>query len=314
MKRLNAANFLSFHWIWRQTWGFLQENDITRGILEDLVQRFPKTEAAAEETLQSHRIKVGDTESGNVAICYWLLRKCASRTDFDYLQNLGSRLAGMGTNLRSQGLDQCVDLFRKTYVEPLFDYLDEQIEGKHLTLTLLRKYKHRCEWFRREQMLDTWKENTKQGEKLLVSDLYEYLHDQGVQFHIEPQSDSGRIDLISNQSGKDRLLADAKIFNADGSQDRGYIVKGFRQLYDYIKDYHETFGYLVIFKTCEEDLSIPTAQQESGIPFVCHNNKTIFILVIDVCRYTESASKRGKLKVHEILPSQFIESLSDGAT
>jgi len=45
-------------------------------------------------------------------------------------------------------------------------------------------------------------------------DLYEYLHDQGIQFHIEPESASGRVDLISAQSGKDRLMADAKNFQS----------------------------------------------------------------------------------------------------
>jgi len=67
---------------------------------------------------------------------------------------------------------------------------------------------------------------------------------------------------------------------------------------------------LVVFKKCEQDLSIPTHNQESGIPFIVHNNKTIFIVVIDIYPYDESASKRGKLKAHEILPAQFVESLS----
>ena len=249
------------------------------------------------------------TELENEGICYWIVKITAS---IPFNQSTDEH--GYPTLELLENISDRLDPFREEYVEPLFDYIDEQIDDKRMTLGLLKKYKHRCEWFRREQMLTIAKANTQQGEKSLVFDLYEYLHDQGLQFHIEPQSDSGRVDLISNQSGKDRLLADAKIFNADGSQDRGYIVKGFRQLYDYMKDYHETFGYLVIFKTCEDDLSIPTEQQESGIPFVCHNNKTIFILIIDVCCYTQSASKRGKLKVHEILPSQFIESLSDGAT
>jgi hypothetical protein len=182
-----------------------------------------------------------------------------------------------------------------------------------MTLSLLRKYKHRCEWFRRAQLFDQGKADTKRGEKVLSYDLYEYLHDQGLQFHIEPQSESGRIDLISAQSSKDRLVADAKIFNPEGGQNPSYIIKGFRQVYDYTKDFNEPFGYLVIFKTCEQDLSIPTQNQESTIPFITHNNKTIFIIVIDIFPYDESASKRGKLKAHEILPAQFVESLAEPA-
>ena len=115
--------------------------------------------------------------------------------------------------------------------------------------------------------------------------------------------------MITSQTGKDRLVADAKLFNPERGQDRGYLVKGFRQVYDYTKDFNESFGYLVIFKTCEQDLSIPTQHQESSVPFVIHNNKTIFLLVIDIFDYPESASKRGKLKTYEITSAQFVESL-----
>ena len=307
LKRLTAANHMSFHWVWLQTWRFLDENEITHGILEDLGRRFPKTEQIAEETLGNHRIKVGDTEAGNVAICYWLLRKCAIQIDYDYLQRLGNRLGRSGHGIGGEDLDACVNLFRRTYVEPLFDYLEEQIDDKRVTLTLLRKYKHRCEWFRREQL----KSFSEKGETTLVYDLYEYLHDQGLEFHIEPKSASGRPDLISAQTGKDRLLADAKIFNPEGSQKSGHIVDGFRQIYEYAKDFNEPFGYLVIFKTCEEDLSIPTQNQETSIPFISHNNRTIFIVIIDIFAYDKTASERGKLKSYEILPERFVQSLAE---
>src|SRR5262249_45531232 len=131
----------------------------------------------------------------------------------------------------------------------------------------------------------------------------------GIPFHIEPLSDSGRVDLISAQSGKDRLVADTKIFEPERGLDSRHIVKGFRQVYDYTKDYNEPFGYLVIFKTCESDLDISTANQESGFPFITHNNKTIFLVIIDICDYAESASKRGKLKAYELTVEQFIEAI-----
>jgi hypothetical protein len=162
----------------------------------------------------------------------------------------------------------------------------------------------------RAELFARFKDDTGQGEKILASNLYEYLHDQGVQFQIEPQSASGRIDLVSAQSGKDRLVADAKLFNPGRGQDRGYITKGFRQVYEYTKDYNEPFGYLVVFKTCEQDLAIPTQHQESAVPFITHNNKTIFVVLIDIFDYPESASKRGKLQAYEITPAQFVESLA----
>lgn len=302
LKRLNSADFQGFHFMLIQVWGFLQENAITKGILDDLERRFPNSEQDAHKTL-SGQPQVGTTESENDAICYWVVKKCATGEKADIEIQVGLNLT------HERKYDAGIEGFRLTYVEPLFDYIDEQIDDKRMTLVLLKKFKHRCEWFHRADLFARFKDDTGQGEKTLASSFYEYLHDQGVQVHIEPQSASGRIDLISAQSGKDRLVADAKLFNPVRGQDRGYITKGFRQIYEYTKDFNESFGYLVIFKTCEQDLAIPTQHQESSVPFITHNNKTIFLVVIDIFDYPESASKRGKLQAYEITPQQFVESL-----
>lgn len=302
-KRLNTADFQSFHWTLLQVWGFLQENEITRGILDDLERRFPNAEQDADKTIGGQP-QVGTTESENEAICYWVIKKCVASDQKNLEIQVGHRLS-IGSKH-----DEAIEAFRLTYLEPLFDYIDEQIDDKRMILVLLKKFKHRCEWFQRADMFTKFKDDTGQGERVLARVLYEYLHDQGLQFHIEPESASGRIDMISAQSGKDRLVADAKLFNPDRGQDRGYIIKGFRQIYDYTKDFNESFGYLVIFKTCEQDLAIPTQYQESSIAFITHNNKTIFVVVIDIFNYPESASKRGKLHTYEITPQQFVESLT----
>jgi len=302
-KRLNTADSQSFHWTLLQAWGFLQENQITKGILDDLERRFPACEQDGEKTIAGHP-QVGRTESENDAICYWVTKKCVISEKQDIEIRVGYSLAH---NVKH---DDAIEAFRLAYIEPLFDYIDEQIDDKRMVLVLLKKYKHRCEWFRRAEMFAKFKDNTNQGEKILARDLYEYLHDQGLQFHVEPESASGRIDLITSQTGKDRLVADAKLFNPERGQDCGYIIKGFRQVYEYTKDFNESFGYLVIFKTCARDLSVPTEHQESSIPFIIHNNKTIFFVLIDIFDYTESASKRGKLETYEITPQQFVDSLT----
>lgn len=303
LKRLNTADYSSFHWVLLQSWGFLQENEITKGILDDLERRFSSTEQEADKTLAGAP-QVGLSEAENDAICYWVVKKSALSKQQETAIHVGHALSQGGK------YDDCIEAFRQTYVEPLFDYIDEQIDDKRMILLLLKKFKHRCEWFHRTDLFARFRDDTGQGEKTLASSLYEYLHDQGVQFHIEPQSAAGRVDLISAQSGKDRLVADAKLFNPERGQDRGYITKGFRQIYDSTKDFNETFGYLVIFKTCEHDLAIPTQHQESSVPFITHNNKTIFMVVIDIFDYPESASKRGKLQGYEITPQQFVESLA----
>jgi hypothetical protein len=304
LKRLNGADFKSFYWTLRQVWGFLRESEIVSGIMDDLERRFPDAEVAANDTLAG-KPQVGETESENDAICYWVARKVAESTNPNLPIQLGQMLGARGN------YNESIETFRVAYIEPLFDYIDEQIDDRRMILLLLKKFKQRCEWFRREHLYSKFKDDTGKGEKNLAADLYEYLHDQGIQFHIEPESVSGRVDLVSLQTGKDRIVADAKLFNPDRGQDRQYLIKGFRQVYDYTRDYNEPFGYIVVFKTCQQDIAIPTPHQESGVPFIIHNNKTIFILVIDLFEYEKSASKRGKLQSYEILPEEFVQSLQD---
>lgn len=306
LKRLNTVSQQSFRGALIQTWTFLQSNEITKDILDDLERRVPLAKADAERVTGEGIGMVGETELENDAISYWVVKLCAT---VPFTQ----RNSDEHGNLALHHIDNTssyLETFRQEYVEPLFDYIDEQIDDKRMTLVLLKKFKQRCEWFHRAGLFAQFKEDTGQGEKTLAANLYEYLHDQGIQFHIEPQSASGRIDLISAQTGKDRLVADAKLFNPERGQNGAYIIKGFRQVYDYTKDFNESFGYLVIFKTCEQDLSIPTQHQEGGIPFITHNNKTIFLVVIDIFDYPESASKRGKLQAYEITPAQFVEALA----
>ena len=302
LKRLNTADHHTFHSTLILTWDFLQRSELTKGVLDDLERRSAVQEGDADKTLADSAV-VGPTEAENDGISYWVVKKCALSPQAGVEIQIGFRIA------QCSKLDDAIVAFRLAYVEPLFDYIDEQLDDRRMTLSLLRKYKHRCEWFRRDELRKACEADTTRGEKTLAYDLYEYLHDQGIQFHIEPQSESGCVDLISAQSGKDRLIPDTKIFEPGRSLDRAYLVKGFRQVYDYTKDYNEPFGYLVVFKTCEADLSISTPKQESGVPFITHNNKTIFLVIIDICDYPASASKRGKLKAHELTVEQFIEAI-----
>jgi hypothetical protein len=129
-----------------QVWGFLQENEITKAILDDLERRHPHCEQDADKTL-SGQPQVGTTESENNGICYWVVKKCATgakpRIEIEI---------GLGLTQESKYND-CIEGFRNTYVEPLFDYVNEAIDDKRMLLVLLKKFKHRCEWFYRAQLL-----------------------------------------------------------------------------------------------------------------------------------------------------------------
>ena len=189
-----------------------------------------------------------------------------------------------------------LQLVRQLFLEPFYEYVDEHIDDQQAILYFLRKYKHRCEWFRREQIHKLAADETRKAESSLAFDLYEYLHDQGIDFSIEPKSASGQPDLVTEQVGDDKVVADAKVFWPDKSKGKTYIISGFNQVYTYLRDYNEPFGYLVIFKMCEDDLKFMVPPTTSMFPSLSHNNKTVFFVIVDICEYEGTASKRGAIE------------------
>ena len=133
-----------------------------------------------------------------------------------------------------------------------------------------------------------------------MPDLYEFLHDQGIQFSIEPQSASGEADLVSIQSYQEAIVADAKIFWPEKGKSVSYLCKGFNQTYLYTTDYNEPFGYLVIFNMSGKDLRFSLENYSLNFPFIVQNAKTIYFITIDLFLHDTSASKRGKAESYII--------------
>ena len=69
LKRLNIATQESFRPALVQTWAFLQSNEITKGILDDLERRAPEAKAWAESVLANKKV-FGENELENDGIAY----------------------------------------------------------------------------------------------------------------------------------------------------------------------------------------------------------------------------------------------------
>lgn len=297
-RRLNSLEFSVFHHGLKQYLGFLNGNPVIASVLEELAKKKPEVEAEAERIVKGETL-VFDTELENVAASYFVLKKCAESNDQHAEMQIGHNYGHEGK------YEECIDAFRSVFLETLYDYIDEQLDNQRAILAVLKRYKHRCEWFHRERLSALWRNNTQRGESMLAWDLYEYLFDQGVDFAVEPESASGNADFVGSQTGSDRLVADAKVFTVE--KGKGYLVSAFHQVYTYTLDYNQPFGYLVIFKLCSEDLKFSFAAQEQSVPCITHNNKTVFILVIDLFEYEQPASKRGPLKTVEIPEAELIQ-------
>lgn len=308
VRRLNSLEQCFFHGGLRQFWGFLRSHSSFQGILDDLEARFPGAPATCKKIVEEHVDILGETETEHAAISYCILRHCATVGDEECEWQIGHAYTNGGG-----GMTGTFEQFRVLFLEPFYEYLDEQLDDQKAILALLRRYKLKCEWFKRDELHKQWSDNTQRGEKHLAMHLYEYLHDQGMDFTIEPSSVSGKADLVAAQNTDDPLIADTKVFNPAKGQGKSYIVKGFAQVYRYTVDFNEPFGYLIVYLTGEDDLRFALNHTSMSTPFVVHNNKTIFLLTIDICPHEKSASKRGALQPVEITEADMICMANDAA-
>lgn len=276
----------------RQFFTFLQDEPFFRGVLDEIEVKLnsDKSPSIACETNDITKI---ESENELIKFIYPQLKTLANNLYSSFPEQLASQwnyyLTG---NLQ---LDAKEFIF-KELIQPFCNYFFEKLEDQRFILRLLYRYKHRCEWFQRERLLQLYKSETKKGEKLLALDLYQYLFDEGINFTIEPSSIDGAIDLISGQNSEDPLLADAKIFSGN----KTYICEGFGQIYRYTGKYNEPFGYLVIYNVTNKEISFLFKNSRSSIPFVTFNHKTIFFITIDLFEHTKPTSKRKKIKPVEI--------------
>lgn len=299
--RLNSIEHVVFHHSLRQFWGFLQSHPLFEGILEDLARRCRGARSDAQLVVTLKQPEVSDSELHNAAMAYFVVKLCVESNDTNIETDVGSVYGGGGVNPE-------LNHFRSLFLRPFCDYLDEQLDDQRAILALLTRYKHKCEWFGKQQLYDVWKEQKARGEKHLKAHLFEYLHDQGIDLFIEPKSASGEVDLISDQIGEDRLIAEAKVFSPP-PQGKSDIVAGFNQTYTYTRDYNRPFGYLVVYNVSQTELRFTVPCQDQSTPFLVHNGKTIFLLMIDLCPNKPTASKRGPLKVVEISEQDLVRVL-----
>lgn len=213
-----------------------------------------------------------------------------------------------------------------TIIQPFCDYFIEQLDNQSAILGFILRYKHRSEWFHSDKLrkiADDELERKQSGEKkraviedCLATDFYAYLYDEGLDFHIEPSSITGKIDLIEGgkrpllegqKNSSHRLLADAKVFDSD-NRDAGYIGKGFGQILRYCKKYDEPFGYLIIYNISEGELEFDLPNTINGIPIYEHYGKTIVFIVIDINK-SKADSTVGKAKTYIVKEKHLSDSV-----
>jgi hypothetical protein len=294
---------LQFKFEAAQFWNYLEEHPLWSGVLAQYVATAPSHDGELA-SMKTHRgsVSVFATEREQQDFVFRVVEHCAK-------QSLDEQLGAWYQVGRAYGQaskhSENLDLFREHFLEPFYEVLDEALDEQAAVLSLLVKYKRKVEWFERKQVAEI----CLRGERALVQHLYAYLFDQGLDFYIEPQSISGEADLVAQE-----LVLDAKVF--DGlSSSRGvrYLKHGFNQVLTYARDFNQSVGYLVAYRTCEDDLQFDFATSNMLVPHLTCGGKVIFIMVVDLCDYQASASKRGGLKTFTVMEADLIEQQSTDA-
>lgn len=305
--RLESVEWFLYHNQLIQFWNFLNQHDIFKAILSKLEHEksdmFHRVQPLLDGSQSCNSYPSFTTEEDQAAASYYIIQFCVNQS-VGHVQSSPELQIGRRYTVGETSFEYYFMAFHKVFVYSLYEYIDDKLDSQDMLLYLLIRYKHKCEWFSKDELFDVWTKNTTKGEKKLAFDLYEYLFDQGLEFHIEPVSESGEIDLISEQVGDERLLVDAKIFNGNSSN----IKSGFNQIYTYTLTYNQSFGSLVIFNVNEKQLSFSSESNDPKFSIFHINGKTIFLIVIDIFP-RPTASKRGTLKICNLTKKDLIEQI-----
>jgi hypothetical protein len=300
----------------KQFWLFFDNSPIYVGIMEQLVTKFnPELDEVIRGIFEQGARDMGESEERQAATGYLVLRKLSTINQQKVFEDIAFRYGSIvGSGVSPTIKKPSIRVITLVFLNPFFEYLDEQLDEQKIILSLLIRYKHRSEWFHREQLQNLIKNDSGKAEKLLALNFYSYLYDQGLDFMIEPSSNQGKIDIVATQNTKDPLLADAKIFDPDSSRGKRYIRKAFNQIYTYTQQYNEPFGYLVIFKNTDTDLCFLLSNTSSSVPVVTYNYKSIFFITIDIYENPKYVSQRDPLKMIKITEEELIQSAEDSET
>jgi hypothetical protein len=304
--RMLEADLSTFYPQLKRLWAFLHADTLIKGAIVPIQQRKLHVNHLVTQVTYN-RPPVADmyaeSDLDHAAVAYNILAE-AVRVELLY-QNVLSSFSVEGSPLST---------IKDRLIQPLFDYLAEALDEQQVVLGHLLRYAQRCEWFDRQQLhtAAAGHRNEAKGqgkrsqvEALLKTGLYRYLHDQGIDFVIEPYSDRGEIDLITDQRGPAPKYIEVKVFD-NQDKDKAYLQAGFHQLVTYLDQYKAPVGYLAVYKLCQERLEFERDGEVQMVPFITHYGKTVFLVVIDLYPHDKPVSQRGGLRAIRVTKAELV--------
>lgn len=279
---------------------FLKNQAILYGLLEELRTNMPDFDVWYKKMAAQKKIFWPSTEKERVGLCLALLEHCINSADENKPFHIASNTGWYGTSIAN-----ATHFFLEQFFMPFYECLDQHIEEYSSVLYTIEKFKLRFQWFEREGLYNLYNKDTSRGETNLDRILRQFLFDNDIEYPFStPASPSGRADIVASLHTPDPVIVEVKVFDG-GSRGRGHIRQGFRQVHDYMSDYNKSVGYLVIFNVCDKDLQFRLTNPDKP-PRVNLNNKTIFLIVVDIYHDMDPASERPQLELYEIKEDELV--------
>lgn len=274
---------------------FLKASPPLSALLQELRTNLPDFKTAFNSMVEKRRILLPATELERVRLCLSFLDNFVSGdgepAPFQIAYAVGFEYG--------RNFIEASHFFLEQFFMPFYEYLDQQLEEFSSVLYVIEKYKLRSQWFESERLFELYSSDTTRGEIRLDKTFREFLFDNGIDYPFStPASASGRADIVASLHTPDPVIIEVKVFDGD-SRGRSHIRQGIRQINAYISDYSKDVGYLVVFTVCDKELKFSLNCAEKPLK-VNLNNKTIFIIDIDIYHDILPASERPRLEVYEI--------------
>lgn len=278
----------------------ITENPLTFSMLEEAKELYPIDDESLSKLLKVmpnwyEAISV-ENETHHAVIAYKLMMYLLEKKEGNHQHLIYFHFGGNNNK---------VSKFVEVFITPIVNHLNDRLDGSNSTLYLLSKYKKRVEWFTKEVLLEKYKSASKNFEQILEDDLRLFLFDQGIEYPFStPKSPSGRADVVGDLESNDPLVLEIKIIDKEKQYGINRLQSGVSQILQYVKDYHKSIGYLVVFNLDQTEFEY-SLDNDWKIPKLQIGDKTIFIITVNL-QDIESASKQGKLKTIKIERSNLI--------
>ena len=201
----------------------------------------------------------------------------------------------------AQGKTRFLDLIgyiAQLFVIPLYNYIVHRLQGTSMMAYTLLRYRRWAEWFEAERLRGLYAADTTYSEKVLDSDLRQFLFENGIDYpYSQPDSPGGRADIVAQLDTDDPLVLEVKVWDSDRGYKENRVRDGLRQAIQYADSYGKDRGYVVVFNLDRHPLEfVSPVSTDEWPPRIEVGGKTYYFIDVNIGEQTQPVSQRDKGK------------------